>query len=844
MAKNLPDLNYKTHLSIDDFQEQSDVNEKNLLDRFKISFGNLSGVDPRFGVIDQIDPNNLVETDTNRPLLVSRSTVDNLRVSVSVGAVVCPNGTIVQLSSAVFDTQLARTNLDDVVVVFLENEIIPYGESRVSKYNVPGQVRTIQNPDSLRSALLSEYNNSSIFSSARKENVVVIAVIKVVSSSTTISGLDLSIDYSNVTYSFNRPWFSIVDSEHRSSKGSGLVSPTNPHGNSINDFSTGAVPFYAQFLPYGKIVAKDYDIKGRSGYACIETISPFSILTDSDGSITSGSYFGGVAGTKYIHLAAYPASVNSFHLVSHKSRAIAFDWIVGTNIVVVPLPDVFTEDASIYYTRVHAVEPSIAVLGNRITFDSIDDTREIAVAGGLGVSTIATNYIDFEGSGPVARDYKVYLSSSSEFLKFPQVLQNTILLDSIGTQFVSLDVNQYGPAQLSIALVNAVSSVNLKVTVRIYGTNTQNAVITEDLTFDSSWQAIVLPAVEDLTNLRKTSNTFNKITGYQVIERVSDGASSKILIYAEIESGVADSLNDLLKVTDVSWDGISASKIRDCREFEAFLPGYINKYVANGNNLAISNSNRNVVNEDFSCPIFNDVIAGSSNYTYAKSSLTFSDNVTVGDTVTITYFDTITNATNTHTLVATSGTPNRTIGEFKIGTASDTRDDFALTLTNVIFNPGFTATANSSNKLDIVRTLEGVRGNSTIAIVTTVTQAITKDSEVVGGYDKYSEAIFPQHRSVLDTKVLPNTEYDTTNVRDRYLSRAIPVKHVNTLKVVVYGAVNYQLRYRIANDLLDFTKWTTLTQTANCTHIINSTNITKVQFEIFGKCSGYSLLEG
>lgn len=837
MATNLPDLNYKTKLSIDDFQTQSDVNEKNLLDRFKISLGSLSGINARYGVIDQIDPRNLVETDTNRPLLVSRSTVDNLRISVSAGAVVCPNGTIVQLSSAIFDTQIARTLLDDVVVVFLENEIIAYGESRVSKYNVPGQVRTIQNPDSLRSVLLSDYNNASIFPLTRLDNVAVITVIKVVSSSTSVSGLDLSLDYSNATYSFNRPWFSTVDSEHRASKGSGLVSSTNPHGNSINDFSTGAIPFYAQFLPYGKVMAKDYDIKGRPGYACIETISPFSILTDSDGSVTAGSYFGG-SGTKYIYLAAYPSSVNSFHLVSNKSRAIAFDWIPETNIVVIPASEVFAEDASIYYTRVHAVEPAIATLGNRVTFDSIDDTREIAITGGLGVSTITTNYVDFEGSGPVARNYKVYLDTNG-FLKFPQQLQNTILLDSIGTQFVSLNVNQYGSAQLSIALINAVPSINLKVTIRIYGTNTQNAVITEDLTFDNTWQAVILPAVEDLTNLRKTNNVFNLITGYQVIERVSDGASSKIIVYAEIESGVADKLNDLLKVIDVGWDGISASKIRDCREFKAFLPGYENKYSTNGNNLAIINSNRNVINEDFSGPLFNDVISGSSGNTYSKATLTFSDNVTVGDTITLTYYD-----LTTITLVAVASSPNRTIGQFIIGSAGVVRDDILLTINDMSLNSGFVATANLTNKLDITRTLAGVRGNVVIALVTAITQAITKDGDAVGGYDKYSEAVFPQHRSKLDTKILPNTEYDTTTIRDRYLSRSFPIKGVNKLTVVVYGAVNYQLRYRIANNLFDFAEWKTLAQTANNTHIINSTNITKIQIELFGKCSGYSLLEG
>ncbi len=835
MANILPDLNYLTKLSIDDYAAQSLSNENETLNRFKISFGDKSGIENRHGVIDQINPKNLVETDVNRPLLVSRSTVDNLRISVSVGAVICPNGAVVQLASEIFDTQLIRTNLDDVLVVFLENELISYGESRVSKYNVPGKVRTIQNPDCMRSVLLTDFNNSSIFPTSRKESLVVISVIKVVSSSSTASGLDLSIDYTNTTYSFNRPWFSIVDSEHRASKGSGLVTDQNPHGMSINDFSTGSIPFYSQFLPYGKILAKDYDIKGRPGYACVETISNYSILTDVDGSITKKSRFGGIVGTKYFLLAAYPASVNSFHLQTHKSRSLAFDWIVGTNIIVLPIPEVFTAPAVVYYNRVHAAEPSTSVLANRVTFDSVDDTREIAITGGFGVTSSTANYIDFEGSGPVARNFKVYLNASSEYIKFPQILQNTILLDSIGTEFVSLDVNQFGPSQLSLALVNAVASSNLKVTVRIYGTNLQNAVITEDLTFDSTWQSFILPAVEDLSNLKKTDSVFQTITGYQVIERESDGASSKIIVYAEIESGVAEGLNDLLKVSEIQWNGVSVSDVFDCREFNAFLSGYKNKYSEIANNRAIDQTLLEVATEDFSCPAFNEVVSGYSDYTYATNIITFSDDVTVGDTVTI---------APAKTLTAVSGTPNRSVGQFKVGTASETRDDAILTVNNVAFNSGYVASAESTNGMKLTNKTAGVRGNNDVTIVTTITQAITADGDVVGGYDNFAEAVYPQHRSKLNTKIYPNTEYNTALIRDRYLSRAFPIKYASTLKIFVYGAKTYQIRYRLAQDELNFTEWITLAQTANNTYTIAKPNITKIQLEIFGECTGYSLFEG
>ena len=219
-----------------------------------------------FVIIDQIDPKDLVETDTTRPLIVRVSDVDALRITVNSGAVVCPNGTICNLTSQVSDFELARTNIDDVLVVFLENEIIAGGESRLSKYQVAAKTRYTQSTELLRSALLVDYNNSSLFPSTRKENIVVLAIVKVVSG---ISGTELLLDYTNSIYPFNRPWFSTVDVEHRSSKGSGLVTARNPHGTTFNDLSTGEIPFYSQISGIGSILAKDVDLKGRAGYACV-----------------------------------------------------------------------------------------------------------------------------------------------------------------------------------------------------------------------------------------------------------------------------------------------------------------------------------------------------------------------------------------------------------------------------------------------------------------------------------------------------------------------------------------------------------------------------------------------
>lgn len=829
----LPSINYKTKLSTDDLQYQDEVYQNAILERFKLAYGDKSGLTLRYGIVDLYNPTDIVESDTNRPLKVSRSTVDNLRISVSSGTAICPNGAIVTLSSDIFEYQLPRTNLDDVLVVYLENELIEAGESRVSKYNVAGKVRTEQSDTKLRSALLSSYNNPSLFSNSRKEHIVVIAIIKVVSSSTTTSGLDLSIDYSNNSYYFNRPWFSMVDSEHRSSIGSGIVSKTNPHGNSINDFSTGLLSFYSQFLSQGVILSKDYQLKGRPGYSCVETINHYSIQTDTTGEVTKSSSFGGL-NKKYIILSSYPASVNSMHLESHLGRSVAFDWIKGTNIVVIPQPEVFTENVRVWYNKVKALEPSTNIVANKIYFSNMTDTKDIAITDGIGLTDIVTDFVEFEGSGPVARKFLIYLNKDGEFLKFPQVLQGTTLLDSIGTELVNTDILQFGPAFLRIALVGATSGPNLSVTIRLFGTNELNAVITEDIKFDSTWSNIVLPSNENLSNMKKTLNVFKTLTGFQVVQRLNDGSASKIIIYSEIETGIAESLSDLLKVSSVEWDGLSVKKVVDERKFKSFLPDYDNRYTVFSELIKHTVGHTHIITEDIKSPKFNEVIVGESSALISKSTLTFSNDVNVGDQVTM--------SNPIRTLVATNGTPNRSIGEFKIGTASETRDDFILTVNYPAFNSGLTATIDSTNKVILSSNTSGKRGDSTVSITTSVTQAITKTGDILGGIDAHAEAYLSHHKDELYCEIPSTTIYETTNIKERYLSRAFPIDYASQLIVYIHDSKGHQLRYRIANDSLDFGVWITPTTSAN--YVINSTNITKIQIEIFGRCSGYSIFRG
>lgn len=827
---NLPGINYDTKLDTDDLKIQANEVEAQLLSRTRLSMGEGAVSDLAYGIVDNINPQDLVGTDTGRPLLVRPSDVNSLRIDISAGTAVCPNGSIVVLGADITNYELARSNDDDINIVYLENEIIPDGDYRVSRYNTSAQVRRVQSPNKLRVTLLSDYNNQSLFPNDRKKNIVVIAVIRVASGS-------LIIDYTSNEYSFNRPWFSILDSQHRAQIGSGAVTERNPHGLTFNDLSTGSIPFYYQVESTGLVLAKDKDLKGKPGYACVEKIDSTRIQTDSTGNLTSLSRFGGI-GARYIELANYPISVSSFHLEDHKSRSIAFDHIKGTRYIVLPASDVFTESALIYYNRVSAMEIPSFVNGNKIEFTQPDPDNEVLISGGLSFPSVANNVMDFEGSGPVAREYQVFLSPSGDLLKFPQIIQNTLLMDSIGPDYITVSATQFGPSQISVALIDAVPSANMKVTIRIFGTNAQDASITEDIVFDSEWVSSALPANENLDNLRKTDTIFNSVTGFQIIERNLDGAASKFVIFAELESGVATSLNSLCKLADVSWDGLSIGEVKDSRKILPFLPGgYNHRYKA----VADIYQSNLVLSEDYSTPQFVEVIPGYEEATSASTYLTFSANVSAGDTVQL---------SDTRTIVAVNTSPNRILGEFQIGVDEvETRNDAVLTINNGSFNSGYTATADGTNRIKLVANTTGARGNSDITIITTISQAITKDGNVSGGYDGFGEVVVPHHSTDLSSPIPSPSLYEVYNLRGRYLSRAIPIDNKMTLVAFIHGLglpypANIQVRTRVSYGSLEWQPWEIQTSLNQRFELSFTSAITKIQIEIFGRCGGFSLYEG
>jgi len=850
MTKVLQGLNYQSKLSVDDLAFEADATEHAILDRFSLTYGGGLPVPPNYGIHDIADPADVLSVDTTRPLVVYAAPSNPLHINVTKGLCVSPNGAVIFQPTLVEDLPLARTLQNDVVVVFMENSIIDGGPVRTTVYNGSQATRRIQDPSAFpNSALLSDFINPVLFTPTRLSNIVVIAVVTVVGTS---SGVQLTFDYSNGSYSFNRPWFSPFDVYHRSQLGSGVKTARNTHALSFSDLTSGGFTLYDQILLYGIVQAGDPDYKGIPGKLCSETMSPSRVLVDTTGSVTAGSRFGGV-GAQYVVLAAYPTWVTSFNQADNLGRAIAFDWIPETRIVVLGSDESFGGHAAlIEYTQVYAVQPPTQVVGNALAFGTIESTNEVIYTGGVALSTLVAPTFSFEGAGPVPRDFRLYVESSGAILASPQLVQSALLLSNLGTVLLPITFQTYGPARISLGLSSALSVPSMALAVTLYGTDASGNAFTEVINFTGpTWIPVSLPGVDTPGQYLTSTSVFYQLTSIQVTTATDIGPDASLIIFAELETETTLAINDLAQTASCLWDGTTVVNLKDKRAISAVIPQVVDRslgaqlYGPGGpGNLAW------ILTEDFRYSKHKDSGSGKSAANFASGSITINDYTAIqpGDTLTLPSYPTPTTVT-----AIISGVPNRAVGQY-LASLSDaaTCTDLVATLNYAPFNSGFTAVVDAtlSKKANLSAQTSGARGNGPIVPVQAIPTSVTS-SAISGGIDGFGESFLPRHQDSLNVSLPSASLYDVTQIRGRYLSRAILIGQRTRVTVVIsdlkppYSNIQVRLRYTTVVSGPQWQPWQVLTGTGTVFSFANPASpITRVQLELFGSCTGYSIFEG
>jgi hypothetical protein len=577
ITRFIPSLNFDTPIGIEDLEFGiADVLTDELCYRYQIAMQYVQSGGPRYGIVDDLDPAS-VTTASTRPFAIKENDNSILTIDCQPGVAVTKTGHIIVLTTLQEALTLADTTNSVENVVFVEYETVEDSDYNVeTRYGNVASKRSVRPADSLlvQIVTLDDFQDTSIFSTARLNEVVVLGVVTPSGTAPPAAATELSFDLAQSNYSWNRPWFSIVDIEHRNELGTGASA--TPHNLGLSDLSQGDLTLYQQMLNHGIVISRDLDIPGCPGKRCYDNIPYASIQLDSSGDVT------GLVGYYFAYLQDFPIRIVGAFSNADPTNSIAVRVIPHSNILVIATGDVSTLDPqglTVRYTSASACKPPIEVVLNDEMQVGTPESHELVVSGGKGFNTLNQDTYSFGASGPIPKNFNVYCDGDGDLYVSPQIVLCYTKLDDIGTSIHDLDtvtLRGLAPARIGLTIGGG-AYPSLDIQIKVTGKDKDDLTVNETLTFDTSWtQPATGPGErETATNFQITTQLYRSIDSIQVTNRVGDAASSAVIVYADVapdtEEGVFDEVNDMLAVAHVIWNGISVDQIRDARAVSSTL---------------------------------------------------------------------------------------------------------------------------------------------------------------------------------------------------------------------------------------------------------------------------------
>ena len=623
MPKKIPGVNFQAPVSTDDLTFEHDTVSEELQTRTRLL------INGEYGIVDNEDPREASITDLDRPLNVLPSTSD-IQVDISPGTAVTANGNWVSLDNKIFLLDLASSAIGAVNVVFIEYYLEEGEDRRVNKFQVDVAVRNqrpASNEDVIRVTTLANWQNSSIFPPDRKNDIVVLGVVTV--NQLADLSLDITIDLGDGNFSFNRPWYSPVDIRHRQMVGTATPTSTNPHGTSLNDLASGRLTLYQQVLAHGMVMSKDVGVAKMPGIKVTETIQAASFLVDSTGDITRKSALYGGVGAKYANLGHFVVRLGSVYETDFPANQIAADYVPGESILVVPADEEIENDVTIEYLVAFAGEAPVDPPTNDLVFEQPADS-ELIVADGIAVSEIPAPIISFDGSGPIPRDFRVYLDADGVLVKSPQLLLNPTKLDALSGS-TAINVAMQGDAPVEVGLTRAANVSGMNISLLLTGTGTDDQPLTETVVFEFGiYQDSTIPATEENPNqFARTENTFRTLDFIEILSRANDGNDSTIIVYGAQEAHITPTFTEKCALANIFWDGLAVDEVRDAR------PIHLDLHLPKRSVSPAQLDDSPWMFEDFGAPRFRDSFEGIADPRAATGTILIPTNANIvdGDTV-------------------------------------------------------------------------------------------------------------------------------------------------------------------------------------------------------------------
>ena len=584
----LPTINFDSNPGLDEFKYLHSVYSE----EFKLR----SSIATVYGIVDRsLDPAAAPFT-AGRPFLVTVSPVNPVTIDIATGIAITPSNLAINIDAAVPSVPLPNIATGKTYVIAVEYVLVPSTSTRVDRFGVLTNVR-FQAPSNtpagggastLLNAItivdINDYNDPAIFTPERLQNIVVIAIVNVLTDATTGS-LYLNIDLTNTTYTFNRPWFSTVDTTHRSLIGSGLITTNNPHGLDLQDLSTAGLTLYQQQLPRGIIVAKDFSYYGYPGRICSESVSLNRFVVDTGTTLPPLPGQTPISGRWYFTLTKLPVRPGYLYLSGQPWKPIPYEWIPGTRYIflgALEQPSLYASNLIMEYFSVDALEVGAESPTQGISSLVVKppvSQEEFIVSNGLALSELTQTSIALTSTlGPIKKHYEVLCDGTGALTLSPQPLVATInVADLTGTpqtinqspfggEGVYMIVGLHGATKRTAIGSNSFD-LNLKLTLT--GQDNNGATLQESIVFKASqWedQDPDLDVEQPLQTIR-TLNKFSVITTLAVANTTTEphyaGNDAVLTLWAEMITAKVN--QDLAKSSSFFWEGTKGIQVRDER---------------------------------------------------------------------------------------------------------------------------------------------------------------------------------------------------------------------------------------------------------------------------------------
>ncbi len=616
----IPHLNYNIRQALNRLAWQQSIYNQEFVERLKLVFGHPNYfTNPSYGIVAEEDPVASL-AGQNFPLVVSASAGTNiLTVDVNPGMAVTKSGVWVLLTDYVRQIDLADTSLGVPNVIYLAYALqgADLELNEFQEWVVPLESRLGDDPDLDNITGLDSPESDQVFvdtvdtyvgyPESVSENFIPLAVVtvqNVVDPTTSVVSTTLAIDHTRDVYSWNRPWFSAIDIEHRAKQGSGTQSDNNPHALGQSDLSDGDITIYQTLLNHGMVLGKDQSVAKVPGYRCQVAIPYDQLLTDD----ANGTYTG-FPNRQYAKLANFPIRVGKAWLQSTSAELCALQ-VPGTNRIVFPSVAVASGDTvNVYYTRVEAGEPPAG--DNEVTFTTNNPRDgELIIGGGLGHKVLASTQENFSNEQKFPMRYEIFVDRDGSIRKTPQVIYCFKRLDTIGTQD-DITIDQYGPGHVMMGLADASGAGSMSVKIRLYGTDANGTNI--DYLFEfvgGTYSSFTIPSTTIPTAaLKVSSQSFSTIENFVIEERIDDGPNSAVVLWVmNTPFDTYDKMKDACHLCDTMWDGLRMAEVYDKRIVETTVRDFlvnrdapdVFRYLVN----TLAGGKQSIYVEDFRRPIY------------------------------------------------------------------------------------------------------------------------------------------------------------------------------------------------------------------------------------------------